>query len=66
MRKNNTIKIKKESTKRISKKDSRIIKDAHILLYNKEFYEAEYLEMRCPICNSRIDELGLCACDSAK
>ncbi|MCL5433814.1 MAG: hypothetical protein M1538_02450 [Candidatus Marsarchaeota archaeon] len=40
--------------------------DAHVLLYNKEFHEAEYLNENCPMCGSRIDELGLCACDSAK
>ncbi|MGC8649126.1 MAG: hypothetical protein ACP5UN_02820 [Candidatus Micrarchaeia archaeon] len=58
--------IKNKELKKNKIIKSQIDKSAHFLMYNKEFYEAEYLEVKCPICNSRIDELGLCACDSAK
>ncbi len=37
-------------------------KDAHVKLYNKEFHEVNYLDVKCPLCNSRIDEYGYCAC----
>jgi|GEM_PF-1629549 len=38
-------------------------KSMHMLMYNKEFDEVKYFD-KCPICNSRIDELGYCACDA--
>jgi len=39
------------------------VKSMHMLMYNKEFNEVKYFD-KCPICNSRIDELGYCACDA--
>lgn len=36
--------------------------DAHVRLYNKEYHEVKYHDIKCPICNSRIDEFGFCAC----
>jgi hypothetical protein len=38
--------------------------DTHFEIYGKHMWEVEYRE-RCPICNKRIDEYGLCACGSA-
>ena len=38
--------------------------DTHFEMYGKHMWEVEYGE-RCPICNKRIDEYGLCACGSA-
>ncbi len=38
--------------------------DAHVKMYKKEFYEVKYLDVKCPICNSRIDEYGYCSCGS--
>lgn len=35
---------------------------AHVRLYGKEYHEVRYHAVRCPICNSRIDEYGFCAC----
>jgi hypothetical protein len=35
--------------------------DVHFQMYGKHAWEVEYGE-RCPICNSRIDEFGFCAC----
>jgi rRNA maturation endonuclease Nob1 len=35
--------------------------DAHRELYKKEYHEVIYKHM-CPICGSRIDENGMCAC----
>jgi hypothetical protein len=37
--------------------------DSHFQLYGKRAWEVEYGE-RCPLCNKRIDEYGLCACGS--
>ncbi|MEM0154392.1 MAG: hypothetical protein QW814_00975 [Methanothrix sp.] len=38
-------------------------KDAHKELYSKEYHEVKYSkEHICPICGSRIDENGMCAC----
>ena len=37
--------------------------DVHFQMYGKHAWEVEYGE-RCPICNSRIDEFGFCACGS--
>ena len=37
--------------------------DAHKEIYNKEYHEVKYSEEhRCPVCCSRIDENGMCAC----
>jgi len=36
--------------------------DLHVKIYGKEFHEVEYLEIKCPTCNGRIDELGFCNC----
>ena len=36
-------------------------RDAHKELYNKEAHEVVYKHI-CPICGSRIDEHGSCAC----
>lgn len=35
--------------------------DAHKDLYKKEYHQVEYKHV-CPICGSRIDEKGMCAC----
>ena len=37
--------------------------DTHFQMYDKHVWEVEYGE-RCPLCNKRIDEYGLCACGS--
>jgi hypothetical protein len=37
--------------------------DTHFQIYGKHVWEVEYGE-RCAICNTRIDEYGLCACGS--
>ena len=37
--------------------------DVHFQMYGKHAWEVEYGE-KCPICNSRIDEFGFCACGS--
>jgi hypothetical protein len=37
--------------------------DTHFQMYGKHVWEVEYGE-RCPLCNKRIDEYGLCACGS--
>ncbi len=38
-------------------------KDPHSELYSKEYHEVKYSkEHICPICGSRIDENGMCAC----
>ncbi len=35
--------------------------DTHYQLYGKHAWEVQYGD-RCPTCNKRIDEFGLCAC----
>ena len=35
--------------------------DTHFQIYGKHAWEVEYGE-KCPLCNKRIDEYGLCAC----
>jgi hypothetical protein len=35
--------------------------DTHFQMYGKHAWEVEYGE-KCPLCNKRIDEYGLCAC----
>ncbi|MGC8478873.1 MAG: hypothetical protein ACP5NE_03030 [Candidatus Micrarchaeia archaeon] len=50
---------KKKGKNRQSKEDEQ---DAHYRIYGKKFYEAKYSDEICPICKSRIDELGYCAC----
>jgi hypothetical protein len=37
--------------------------DTHFQMYGKHVWEVEYGE-RCPLCNKKIDEYGLCACGS--
>ena len=37
--------------------------DDHYRLFGKEPWEIDYGEM-CPLCGTRADEYGLCACDS--
>jgi hypothetical protein len=36
--------------------------DPHKELYNKEYHETRFSKHICPICGSRIDENGRCAC----
>ncbi len=38
--------------------------DDHYRLYGKEPWEVDYDE-KCPLCDSRIDEYGLCSCGSS-
>ncbi|MCY0860499.1 MAG: hypothetical protein OWQ54_08730 [Sulfolobaceae archaeon] len=39
--------------------------DLHMLRFGKRFDEVVYLDdYVCPICHSRIDEFGYCACDA--
>jgi hypothetical protein len=35
--------------------------DIHFQMYGKHAWDVEYGE-KCPLCNKRIDEYGLCAC----
>jgi hypothetical protein len=51
---------KKQRSKPKSKKAKPI--SAHKKIYGKEYHEVKYHAVRCPICNSRIDEYGFCAC----
>ena len=37
--------------------------DTHFKLFGKHAWEVRYSD-RCPICGSRIDEYGFCACGS--
>jgi hypothetical protein len=37
--------------------------DTHLELFGKHAWEVKYAD-RCPICNSRMDEYGFCACGS--
>ena len=37
--------------------------DTHFKLFGKHAWEVKYSD-RCPICGSRIDEYGFCACGS--
>ena len=39
--------------------------DDHFRLYGKAASDVEYGQ-RCPICNSRIDEFGYCACGAGR
>jgi len=53
------------STKR-KENDSNLIPeeiDEHFALFGKKASEVEYGES-CPLCNSRIDEFGYCACEA--
>ncbi len=36
--------------------------DAHKEIYAKEYHEVKFTDHVCPICGSRIDENGMCAC----
>ncbi|MEM3227581.1 MAG: hypothetical protein QXR58_00805 [Candidatus Micrarchaeaceae archaeon] len=36
--------------------------ESHYKMYGKAYHEAKYSDEICPICKSRIDELGYCAC----
>ena len=36
--------------------------DPHKELYGKEYHEVKFSKHICPICGSRIDEHGRCAC----
>lgn len=36
-------------------------RDAHKEMYGKEYHEVEYRHV-CPVCGSRVDEKGMCAC----
>lgn len=56
-------KTKAELKSRIKKQYRK--SDAHKQLYSKEYHEVKYSkEHICPICGSRIDENGMCACGS--
>lgn len=37
--------------------------DDHLHMYSKEAWEVRYGE-ECAVCKTRIDEYGLCACDT--
>ena len=37
--------------------------DDHLRLYSKEPWEVEFIE-ECGICGRKIDEFGLCGCDT--
>ncbi len=50
----------KEAEKK--KREAADTEEAHYKLYGKPYHEAKYGEEICPICKSRIDELGYCAC----
>ncbi|AFU57831.1 hypothetical protein Ngar_c08890 [Candidatus Nitrososphaera gargensis Ga9.2] len=40
--------------------------DVHLATFRKEPWDVDYnLFGYCPICNSRIDEFGFCACGGA-
>lgn len=52
---------KKHRAKPKTKKAHKTL-SAHAMLYGKEYHEVQYHTIRCPICNSRIDEYGFCAC----
>jgi hypothetical protein len=56
--------IKNNELKKNRITKNKILKSAHLIMYNREFYEINYLDIKCPICNSRIDKLGYCACDA--
>jgi rubrerythrin len=56
------VKKTKAELKKLIKKKYRS-KDPHKELYSKEYHEVKYSkEHICPICGSRIDENGMCAC----
>ncbi|MGC8586831.1 MAG: hypothetical protein ACP5K9_00885 [Candidatus Micrarchaeia archaeon] len=38
------------------------IGDPHYEIYGKEYHEVNFSEQRCPVCGSKIDEHGMCAC----
>ncbi|MCL5100837.1 MAG: hypothetical protein M1122_02695 [Candidatus Marsarchaeota archaeon] len=56
-------KSKTELKRRIKKKYRKT--DAHKELYKKEYHEVAYKHI-CPICGSRIDEYGMCACGAGE
>jgi len=54
------------SSYKTKKNDSNLIPkeiDEHFELFGKKASEVEFGES-CPLCNSRIDEFGYCACDA--
>jgi len=54
------------SSNKTKKNDSNLIPteiDEHFALFGKKASEVEYGES-CPLCNSRIDEFGYCACEA--
>ena len=55
-----TRKTKAEIKKRIKRKYR--TSDPHADLYRKGAHEARFSKEVCPICGSRIDEKGMCAC----
>jgi len=36
--------------------------DEHVKAFKKKAEDTKYTEEVCPVCNSRIDEFGYCAC----
>jgi hypothetical protein len=52
-------KSKSDLKRRITKKYRK--DDAHKEIYKKEYHRVIY-DTKCPICGSRIDENGMCAC----
>jgi hypothetical protein len=54
--------VKKAEKEREEKAHEPDREDAHYKLYGKAYHEAKYSDEICPICGSRIDELGYCAC----
>jgi len=37
--------------------------DTHFQIYGKHMWEVDYNE-KCPLCEKRIDEFGLCGCNA--
>jgi hypothetical protein len=56
-------KSKAELKRRIKRRYSK--KDAHKEMYNKEYHEVSYMHA-CPMCGSRVDEKGMCACGAGE
>ncbi len=56
-------KTKTELKRRIKTKYRKT--DAHKEIYDKEYHEVSYRGI-CPICGSRIDEKGYCACGTGE
>lgn len=36
--------------------------DPHVEMYRKEYHEVRFSASACPMCGSKVDELGMCAC----